>query len=128
VNASSVGRFVLGSSLVALAAGAVLTVVAGRFGSLAVGYGLAGWLAMALVGTAAGAWAVARHGKPGPGFIVAVGTGMLARVVLAAIGAGVTVARGEGGIYAYFAGVGAGYVPVQMYEMGWFLRQGRARS
>ena len=120
-------RVVIGCAVVALAAGVILALSTLSFGAFALQSGLLGWGLMALVGVTAGGWAVSRHGTPGPGFIVAVGTGMLARLVLAGAGAAVTLSRGEGALYAYFAGVGAGYVPVQLYEMGWFLTFGRAK-
>jgi hypothetical protein len=122
-------RFLIrGAGLAALAGG----LLAGAIGSayperLAAGlaWGLVGWGSMAVVGLSGGAWTVARHGSPAAGFLLAAGTCMLARLILLAAGAFAAKPQGMEAVYAYLIGFGAAYLPIQVFEMRWFLRRNR---
>jgi hypothetical protein len=79
------------------------------------------------IGILGGTWAVAWHGRPGPGFLVVFGVCMLARVVVLGIGAFVAAGRGREAVTAYLAGLLIGYLPPQATEWLWLLR-GTGRS
>jgi len=83
---------------------------------------------MAAIGVGGGSWKVSQHGDAGSGFLVATGTCMLARLLLSAAGAFAAATRGPVVTYAYLVGLGAGYFPVQVLQMRWFLKRDRARS
>jgi hypothetical protein len=97
-------------------------VVATARGGEALGFGLLGWALMIVSGIGGGAWLVARHGRPGQAFIVALGASMGARLLLSAAGGAWAVSRGRDALWAYIVGLGAGYVPLQVFETAWFLR------
>ena len=77
---------------------------------------------MVLVGVAGGAWLATQHGSPGTGFLVAMGTCMLARLFGSAAGAIAAGTHGMGALWPYLAGLGFGFVPLQLFEIGWFMR------
>lgn len=81
-----------------------------------------GWLAVASLGVADGVWLNRKHGTSGSGFMLAMVVGILARLVI--VGAGSVVAFRSGGdaAWGFLAGVGAGFVPVQAFEVIWFMR------
>jgi hypothetical protein len=89
---------------------------------------VAGWSILAVVGVADGVWLNHRYGKPGTGFLTALVVGVLARLVL--VGAGTALALRSGGDapWAFLAGVAAGFVPIQVFEVFWFVRSAKASS
>ncbi len=119
------GRYAVGSSVVSAVSGGILAALASLHSGAAVRWGLLGWLLMAVVGVAGGAWAVSHHGDPAPGFLVAVGTCMLLRLVFAAAGAVAASTVETEALYAFLIGLGAGYVPTQVFEMSWFLKRSK---
>lgn len=103
---------------------AVLT-LAGFGASASILWAVLGWTPMVVIGAATGAWMVAAHGHPGPGFLGAMVTGMLARL-LAAVGGAVAVGTtGGAGLGSFLTGLVGGFVPMQAYEVFFFSRAGR---
>lgn len=117
------GQFVVRASLVALLALVPLSALAWPSGATAVRWGLAGWLVMTVVGVVGGGFMVLEHGRATPGFIVALGTCMLARLIVSAAGAFAAVSAGGPAVRAYVTGLGVGYVPLQVFETVWFMRR-----
>jgi hypothetical protein len=128
VRASAAARYALGSTAAAAIAAVALLLAFSPQGRAAVGWGLLGWSIMALIGVAGGTWQAKLHGSQGTGFLVALGTCILARLVGAAAGAAAAATLGMGAVWPYLAGLGAGYVPLQLFEVGWFLRQSRGAT
>ena len=122
MRASAAARFVMGSTTVAAIALVALLLAVRPLGHAALGWGLLGWSIMALIGVVGGSWQVKLHGSLGTGFIVALGTCILARLAAGAAGAAGAATFGMGAVWPYLAGLGAGYVPLQLFEVGWFLR------
>ncbi len=118
-------RFAVFGSVVSAVVGTMLAGLSTLHSVSAVRWGLTGWFLMALVGVAGGAWTVSVHGDPRPGFLAAVGTCMLLRLVFAAAGALAASTANTEALYAFLIGLGAGYVPLQVFEMSWFLRRNR---
>ena len=79
-----------------------------------------GFLAMAVPGIVVGAWLVREHGRSAPRFLIALATGFVTRLVLAALAA-FFAAKVDAGS-ALLAGLAAGFVPLTVFEMVWFLR------
>jgi hypothetical protein len=125
LRASGAVRFGLIGGAITLAAGAALLPMAIAEGAVALQWGLSGWLIMAVTGLAGGIWLVNRHGKQGSGFLVALGTCMLARLFASAAGAWGAATQGMDAVWAYIAGLGAGYLPLQLFEIWWFVRRTR---
>jgi len=92
------------------------------------GWLVLGWAAMSLGHVAGGSWMAARHGRPGSGFLVALGASMFGRFLLAIAGGVAAWFAGEAAAVAYVAGLGLGFVPLQSLESVWFLRASRARA
>ena len=118
-------RFAYRGSAVAIASGLPLLLFGVRYGGSVVLWGAAGWFVMSALGLAAGMRLTSVHGDPGPRFLAAMGACILARLGLAAAGAIAVAGRGEAEMYAYLVGLGAGYFPLQAYEMKWFLLRDR---
>lgn len=114
--------------MIALAAALALLAFAVPRGGPAVGWSLIGWLIMTLAGSLGGAWTVSQHGRPGSGFLVAVGICMLSRLVLGAAGVAAAAGAGTAAVWALLAGLAVTYVPLQVFEMIWFLRSIRAKA
>ena len=114
------------SGAVALAVGLLILAFAGVEGWAPARWSLLGWVIMAVTGVGGGAWAVRRHGDPGPGFFLAFGICMLARLIASALGAATAAAYGMDAVWPYLAGLVATYAPLQIFEMSWFLRQTRS--
>ena len=51
---------------------------------------------------------------------------MLARLIAGAVGAAAAAANGMDAVWAYLAGLGVTYVPLQVFETGWFVRRTRS--
>ncbi len=118
-------RYALGASAVAVVFGALLWVAVRPRGTTWIVWSGLGWGMLAVLSVAGGAWLAAEHGKPGSGFVKALGTGMLARLFAAVIGAIGAAQSGDGAAWAYLAGVIAGFVPLQVFEVVWFYRESR---
>jgi hypothetical protein len=121
-------RFGLVATLVALAGlAAVSPLVLARWPEAAA-WTLGAWLLLAAIGVADGVWLQRRYGRTGSGFLLALVVGILARI--AAVCAGCVLAFRQGGNapWGFLAGVAAGFVPLQAFEVIWFLRLGRGRS
>jgi hypothetical protein len=119
-------RYVAGAVALTLAVAAgVLPIAAARGGPTAAGWTALGWLVTALTGVAGGAWVASRHGRAGAGFFVALQTCILARLGLSALGALLAANRGRDAAWAYVAGLVAGFLPLQVFEILWFFRVAR---
>jgi hypothetical protein len=118
-------RYAAWSGSIAIAAALLLFAVASTEGVVAARWSLLGWLVMALTGVLGGSWLAAAHGRPGSRFIVALGTCMLARLFGSAAGAVAAALSGGGAVWPYLAGLGVTFLPLQVFEVGWFLRKGR---
>jgi len=116
-------RYALWSGASALTVALLLTPVAWSRGAQVVGWGLFGWLLTSLAGVFGGMWIVAKHGRRGRGFLVALGVCMLARLVLFVAGPLAVATRGTDVMLACLAGLFAGYLPTQATEIVWFARK-----
>jgi len=117
---------VLGGAIVVAAGLAVLPSALAR-GPETLRWGILGWSIMAVTGVAGGAWMDRKHGLQGAGFLVALGTCMLARLFAAVAGAAGAAMNGMDAVWPYLVGLGVGYVPLQLFETGWFIRRARVR-
>lgn len=114
--------FTLGAAVAAAAGAIALTPWWIGGDPIAAGWAATGFLAMVLPGVAGGAWLAREHGRPGSRFVVALGAGFVARLVLAAIAAYAAAKAGEGAPSGLLAGLAAGFVPLQVFEVIWFTR------
>ena len=114
----------LGAAIAALA-GAASYFVARSVGSAAVLPCLAGWAIMVAAGLAGGLFLVRAHGRPGTGFLGALVASMLLRLALSSAGAAWAAASSIETVWAYLGGLAAGYVPLQAFELAWFIRRDR---
>jgi len=122
---SRTGRFAAVCGLIAVATGVAVYAVATPRGAEITRWSMTGWAIMAVTGVVTGLWMVRVHGKPGSGFLAAMGTGMLARLFLSA---GVALWAAQHGIeyvWAFLAGLVTGYLPLQAFEVAWFFREAR---
>jgi len=122
MSGSRTSRYAWGAGGAALGVGAILAALAAMRGISAPGWSLAGWGLMAATGVAGGVWIVSRHGDPGPGFLVAVGTCMLARLFAGAALTVAAAAAGMSAVWAFLTAATATYVVLQLFEVSWFLR------
>ena len=111
--------------LAALASGVLATLVP-RNDDVALRWALTGCGLMAVVGIVSGVSLVRSHGRAAHGFFVALGASTLARFGAAALGGWGAALAGDGAVAPYLAGLAAGYVPLQVLEVGWIL--GRTRT
>ena len=114
----------IGASIAALAGLASFT-VARSAGPAAVAPCLVGWAIMAASGLAGGLFLVRAHGRSGTGFLGALVASMLARLALSSAGAAWAAASSVETVWAYLGGLVAGYVPLQAFELVWFIRRDR---
>lgn len=128
MRSSGAFRFAITGGAIAVAAGLALLPPGLSRGASALRWGALGWAIMALTGLAGGVWMARTHGRQGSGFLVALGTCMLARLFGSVGGALAAAARGTEAVWPYLAGLCAGYVPLQLFEIGWFLRLSKVRS
>ena len=119
------GRFAAICIPIAVVTGIAVYAVAAPRGAEIVRWSMSGWAIMAVVGIATGLWMVRVHGKPGSGFLAAMGTGMLARLFLSAAVALWAAQHGIECVGAFLAGLFTGYVPLQAFEVTWFFREAR---
>jgi hypothetical protein len=125
LKASGAARFGIIGGAIALAAAASLLPLAIARGGVTLQWGIAGWLIMAITGLGGGIWLVIKHGRQGSGFLVALGTCMLARLFASAAGALGAAVQGMEAVWAYLIGLVAGYIPLQLFEIWWFARSSR---
>jgi hypothetical protein len=118
-------RYALGSLAVASVAALAVFPLVAPLGRGALGWALLGWTLMAGVGVAGGAWMASLHGRQGTDFLKAMGTCILSRLAGAAVGAAVAGSQGMDAVWPYLAGLGAGFISLQLFEIGWFLRRTR---
>ena len=128
MSGSGTGRLTVACVLIAVASGLGVLALATPHGGLALRWGLIGWSIMALAGVVGAVWAAAVHGRPGSGFLLALGTCMLARLFGAALGAWGAARHGMEAVWPYLGGLAVGYVPLQLFELTWFLRKARERT
>jgi hypothetical protein len=92
------------------------------------GWAIFGWLLASVTGVGFGARLVSLHGTPGSGFMVALGTCILARLFAFAGGAAWAVSRSYEEAIAFLAGLVIGYVPTQVFELVWFASRTKDRN
>lgn len=109
----------------ALTSGLVATLGASLLGEGKVSWTLLGFGAAVVPGLGAGMILARRHGQPGPGFLVALGTGILARFVVVLASLAWALRAGDGAYRPWLLGVALGYVPMELFEIVWFHRQGK---
>ena len=114
----------IGASIVALS-GAAGYFLARSAAPEAVAPCLLGWAIMAAAGLVGGGFMVRAHGRPGSGFLGALAASMLTRLFLSAAGAAWAAASGIETVWAFLGGLAAGYVPLQAFELAWFIRRDR---
>lgn len=122
MNRSRTARYAWASGAVALLAGLLSVGFTSPRGPAAIAWAIIGWGVMAVAGVAGGAWTVSRHGRPGSGFLVAIGACMLTRLFAGAAAAGAAASAGMSAVWAFLAGAGVTYVALQVFELSWFLR------
>jgi hypothetical protein len=119
-------RHAVRSAACALAFGAVVAGLARGFSWPIPVAALVGWALATTLGAGCGARLVALHGTRGAGFLVAHGTCTLARLFAFAGGVGWALSRSSDDALAFIAGLLAGYLPTQVFELVWFARRTKA--
>ena len=114
------------AAIALLAVAALLAYLVPRSGS--VGWSLLAWAIMTVSFVVGGAWQVAVHGRPGSAFLVVLGSCILARLFGAAAGAAAAVWNGEAAMRSYLTGLGFAWVPLQSFEVVWFLSKTKRSS
>jgi len=121
-------RFAILGVAIVLASGLALLPLALARGEETVRWAVLGWTIMAITGVAGGTWMVRKHGQQGAGFLVALGTCMLARLFASVSGAAAAAMSGMDAVWPYVAGLAAGYLPLQAFELFWFIRRARKQA
>ena len=82
-------------------------------------WAILGWAAMSVLGAVGGCLLVSRHGRPGPAFLVVLGSSMLCRLVVAAAGlvAGTVALLSHAGAQPPHAGLDDGSLPAALQEV-----------
>lgn len=125
MNESLTWKYAGYGTMVALLSGAALTpAVLSRGGSPF--WAILGWAAMSVLGAVGGCLLVSRHGRPGPAFLVVLGSSMLCRLVVAAAGLAFALQAGDTAMWSFLGGMIAGFLPQQMLEVAWFFRTAAA--
>ena len=119
------GRFAAICVLIAVVTGIAVYAVAVPRGAEIVRWSMTGWAIMVVIGVISGLWMVRVHGKPGSGFLAAMGTGMLARLFLSTAAALWAAQHGIEYVWSLLAGLVSGYLPLQAFEVAWFFREAR---
>lgn len=119
-------RFALYGSGVALAAGVSWLMGSTAAGVSRPGWGIAGWAASTVPGVAGGVWMASRLGRPGAGFVAALGLTMAARAI--AVGGGLIGALrvGDGATGSFLGGFATCFLPWIVFEIVWFVRESRS--
>ena len=113
------------AAILAVLSGACAAAAIGLADAAGIAWALSAWAVLSLLGIAGGVALVRWHGTPGVGFVVAMGTAMILRSI-AALALLVGALWAGGGAYVpCLAGLVAGFVPQQVFEIVWF---GRVRS
>lgn len=86
---------------------------------------LCGFAAMAIPSLASGAWMARSHGRPGAGFVLALGTGVTLRILLLTIVVVAAARQGRGELTQTLAGLAFGFVPLMVFELVWLARRTR---
>ena len=128
MKSSGALRFAFLGGAIALATGLALLPQAVSRGEEIVRWAVLGWSIMAVTGVAGGTWMVRKHGQEGAGFLVALGTCMLARLFASVAGAGGAAISGMDAVWPYVAGLAVGYLPLQAFELFWFIRKARKQA
>lgn len=115
-------RFARWSGASALIAALLMVPLAASWGGTVVRWSLLGWLVTALAGVAGGTWLISKHGTRGPGFLVALGVCMLARLILFVAAPFAVAQHGAEAAVACIVGLFAGYLPTQATEVIWIAR------
>ena len=121
-------RHAVQSGACALAFGLIVLGLASRMSGPVPVSAILGWALAAVMGAACGALRVAVHGTPGVGFLVVHGTCTLARLFGFAGGVGWALSRSPEEAITFLAGLVAGYLPTQVFELIWFARRARSQS
>lgn len=122
-EAGAVRRHVFLALAVAGVSGGAMLPIVSLVGEGSFGWAILGFGSMAAIGIASGTSMVREHGTAGTGFLAAMILGTLAKLLLAAGGA--LAAARAGATVAYLVGLGAGYLPLQAFEVIWFHRATR---
>jgi hypothetical protein len=115
-------RFARWSGASAMIAALLLVPLAASWGGPVVRWSLLGWLVTTLFGVAGGTWLVSKHGTRGPGFLVALGVCMLARLIVFVAAPFAVASHGAEAAVACIVGLFAGYLPTQATEVIWIAR------
>lgn len=126
MTSRSVIGFALSASAVAATGAAALLLCYGSGDRVASAWAAKGFLAMAVPGIAGGTWLVREHGRSATRFLLALATGFATRLVLAGVAA-FFAAKADAGV-PLIAGLAAGFVPLTIFEMVWFLHARDAQS
>ena len=125
MSGGSARGYALRAATLALGSGALAAAILWPLGASRAWWLLASWGALSTIGIGGGVALVLRHGSAGPGFVLAMGSAMILRSI-AALGLLVGALRAGGGATAAcLAGLIAGFVPQQVFEVLWF---GRGRG
>jgi len=124
---STIG-FAVGASVAATVGAATLLPWFSGDDPLASAWAAKGFLAMAVPGIAGGAWLAREHGRSAQRFLIALATGFIMRLALAAVAAFFAAKAGDGAGVALLSGLAAGFVPLMAFEMVWFARSRGAQS
>ena len=117
-------RFAASAAVAASISGAVVLMLASRNGSADIFWTSMGWAPVSAAGVLGGAWLAEAHGRLDRRFFAAFAVGIAARS-LTVLGCLVfALAGGTQAWKACLVGLAAGYFPVQLVEIGWFLRPG----
>ena len=112
--------FALGASVVmALSAACIAWWLAGR-DAVVTSWATVGFVAMAVPGIAGGSWLAREHGRPESRFVIALATGLVARLVFAAAAAFGAAKAGGGAGFGLICGLAVGFVPLIAFEAVWF--------
>ena len=115
-------RFGMIAALLAVAGFAAVLPAVNAWWPDATFWAAGGWLALTALGVADGVWLNRQYGSPGSGFMLALVAGILARMVIVGGGAVLAFLSGGNSAWGFLAGVGAGFIPVQVFSMIWFAK------
>ena len=128
MSRSSPGSFALGAAALSGAAAAALAFALRNAAADTTSWAVTGFLAMALPAIASGTWLAREHGRTGPAFLVALGTGWLLRAAFLAAVVVAALRRGSSAVSGALLGLAVGFVALTAFEMLWFARRSRAGS
>lgn len=120
-------RFFAKGALVAAGSGAVLAAVAAGTGA-SLPWAMLGWALPSALGLMGGVWLAALHGSAGHAFLVALGVGLLSRLLVLTLAAAGAALAGGAAIVSYGLGLGVGFLSMLTYEAVWFVLADRRRQ